>query len=155
MEYKSNTIRNAIDSFRHFLEDKTGRLHSQPAYPPKLVYYFLNMYRNFLTIQDVKSRGVGDLNTVVTKPCIAFEEVDQVECPCAPVSGCTFYKSKYPIPEIIGGKPVSVTTVDGSRTYDYIKWQDFRDKLRSFLPADRVQEYYTIKTLDNKQYMYL
>ena len=50
---------------------------------------------------------------------------------------------------------MSVTTVDGSRTYDYIKWQDFRDKLRSFLPADRVQEYYTIKTLDNKQYMYL
>lgn len=154
-DYKINTIRDAVSYFRHFMEDASGRLHRQMAYPPKLIYYLITIYNNAISAEDKKVVGSDDISIIVTKPCILFNEIDVVECPCAPASGCTFYKSVDPIPDIIGGKPIAVTTVDGSHSYDYVNWQDFKIKLKSRLLVERVQPYYTIRTINNETYIYL
>lgn len=151
---KQNTIRDAVDAFRIFLEDKTGRLHSQLAYPYKLIYYFLNIYRNAATIDYTKKRGIKDLNIPITLPCVELEEIDVVECPCAPAKGCTFYKSKHPLPEMVGGKPLAVTSLDGYVSYSFLNWFDFKSRLDSRLEPERTQPYYTFKLINGKKHFY-
>lgn len=149
------SIRDSIDSFRHFLEDKTGRLHRQLAYPPKLIYYFLNMFTAAVNLEYKRKKGIADNNLVLTIPCLSLIEVDIVECPCAPKKGCSFYKSIFPLPRLVDGKPISVTSADGFVSYDYLEWFDFKDKLNSRLLPDTTRPYYTLKIINNQQHIYL
>lgn len=149
------SIRDSVDSFRHFLEDRTGRLHRQLAYPPKLIYYFLNMFTAAVNLEYKRKKGVEDNNLVLTIPCVSLIDVDIVECPCAPKKGCSFYKSIHPLPRLVDGKPISVTSADGFVSYDYLEWFDFKDKLNSRLYPDTVRPYYTLKIINNQQHIYL
>lgn len=150
-----SSIRNIIDAFKHFLEDGGGRASRVIAYPPKYMYYLINMYNNRLTAEFNKMNNGSDISTNRTLTCVDFEEIDVVECPCAPYKGCTFYKSLYPIPEIVGIFPTSVTTVDGSISYDYVDWYNIETKVKSRLAPERVGSYYTFKTIGDDMHLYL
>lgn len=151
------TIRDAVSAFSHFFEDITGRPSSSMRYPPKLIYYFLKMYRNAAAYSDQRlgSGNNYDLNTEMTIPCVELIKVDQIECPCAPASGCYFLKSKYPLPRMRNGIPNSVTMLKQHKTqqnygiFTYVDWYRFEDKLNGRLSGQALSPYFTMKNIVN------
>lgn len=164
-QYNDNgrSIRHAVESFRHFMEDRTGRPSSSMIYPPKLIYYFLKMYRNKVSYEDkfIKARSDMDLNIELTIPCVELEKVDQVECPCAPASGCEFFKSVHPLPKMLKGVPNSVTLLKQSRhqnnygIFTFVDWYNFEDKINGRIKAQARQPYYTMKNINSKRHLYV
>lgn len=157
------TIRANIDAFLHFLEDRTGRTSSTMIFPPKLIYYFLHMYRNKVTYEDkyIKAKSGQDLNIELTLPCIALKKIDMVECPCAPASGCYFFKSTHPIPKILSGLPNNVSLVHLTKNqknygiFTYVDWYNFEDKINSRITAQANQPYYTMKNINSDRHLYV
>ncbi len=157
------SIRHAVEGFRVFLETKDGRPHSSIRYPPKLIYYFLKTYRNKVSFEDrfIKSRSNQDLNIELTIPCIELEKVDLVECPCAPASGCYFFKSVEKIPKMLNGIPNAVSLVhqnDNQKNYGaftYVDWYNFKDKINSRLKAQAKAPYFTMKNINSKRHLYV
>lgn len=156
-----NTIRHAVESFRNFVEDRTGRASSNTfAWPPKLIYYYLNMFRNEVSFaNNLNNSMMGmDEGVKLTIPCAELVEVDVTsECPCAPTKGVTWLKSKHPIPKSLTGIPLEVTTIDeGSTSFTYIPWNQFEDRVvNSRLEAQRVQPYFTIRNIDSSSNIYI
>lgn len=155
-----NTVRHAIESFRVFMEDRTGRPSSNTfAWPPKLIYYYLNMFRNVVSFEDnLKESMLGiDEGIILTLPCVELEEVDVTsDCPCAPAKGCTWLRTKHTLPKSLSGIPHSVLTIDGSTNFDYVQWTQFEDKVvNSRLAAQRVQPYFTVKNIKSDHRLYL
>lgn len=157
------TIRHAVESFRHFMEDRGGRPSSSMAYPPKLIYYFLNMYKNKVSYEDRYLTGKldKDLNIELTIPCVELEKADMVECPCAPASGCVFFKSVHPLPRMNNGVPHSVTLIKkeiGQTDYGvftFVDWYNFEDKIGSRVEAQRTQPYFTMKNINSSRHLYV
>lgn len=157
------TIRAAVESFRHFMEDRTGRPSSSMIYPPKLIYYFLKMYRNKVSYEDryIKARSNIDLNIELTIPCVELMKVDQVECPCSPPSGCEFFKSVHPLPKMLNGIPNSVTLMkqhssqNNYGTFTYVDWYNFEDKINGRFKAQAVQPYFTMKNINSNRHLYV
>lgn len=152
------TVREAIQSFISYVEDASGRTSDELRFPPRLVYEHLNMSRNNILYKDrlIKSRfGVSDETIIQTLPCVELEEVDQVECPCAPASGKYFFKSKYPIPRMLGTVPLSVSSVLGNISFNHVRWYNLQDKVTSSLKPDREQPYYTFKVIDSDFHLYV
>lgn len=157
------TIRHAVDAFRLFMEDVSGRPSSSVKYPPKLIYYFLKMYRNKVSYEDrlAKSMSNVDVNIELTLPCVELIKVDQVECPCAPASGCFFLKSRHPLPKMINGIPDSVTLVKKNKhqknygVFTFVDWYNFEDKINSRIKAQATQPYYTVKNINSNRHLYI
>lgn len=154
---KINTIRDAVDAFRIFVEDRTGRPSDDFAYPPKLIYYLIQNYRNYIVFEDTKAKAKNkdDLSLILTLPCVEVREVDVIECPCAPAKGCTFYKSVHPIPKMITGLPLSVTSLDGLVSYDHVLWSQFKEKTSSRVEAQNREPKYTFRSINNKNHLYV
>lgn len=153
-----STIRSVVDAFRIFAEDRSGKPTDDFAYPPKLIYYLIRNYRNAIVADDMKKkvRTGEDVSLILTLPCVKVRELDQIsECPCAPPKGCTFYKSVFPMPRMIGGLPISVTSIDGYVKYDYVSWSQFKEKTTSRVAAQNREPKYTIRTIHNKVYLYV
>lgn len=157
------TIRHAVEAFRHFMEDRTGRPSSSMIYPPKLIYYFLKMYRNKVSYEDkyIKAKSDMDLNIELTIPCVELEKVDQIECPCAPASGCEFFKSVHPLPKLLNGMPTSVTLLKQHSSqknygiFTYVDWYNFEDKINGRFKAQARQPYYTMKNINSNRHLYV
>ena len=154
------TIRHAIEAFRSFLEDRSGRVSSDFAYPPKLIYYFLKMFRNRVSYEDITSKSQYDLNIELTIPCVSLKKADMVECPCAPASGCEFLKSVHPLPKMLNGIPNSVTLLKKGPTnnygiFTYVDWYVFEDKINSRIPGQAKQLYYTVKNINSRRHLYV
>lgn len=154
---KSSTIREAVDAFKSFLENRMGVPTDDFAYPSKLIYYLVRNVRNALVYDDIKKKTTfgEDQSLLTTLPCVLVKEVDVIECPCAPPKGCTFYKTVVPIPKMIGGLPISVTSLDGIISYDYVIWSQFKEKTSSRVMAQNLEPKYTIRTIKNKTYIYV
>jgi hypothetical protein len=155
-----NTVRHAVESFRMFMEDRTGRPSSNTfAWPPKLVYYYLNMFRNAVSYEKRLGDSMSNLDEgiLLTIPCIELQEVDVTsECPCAPAKGCTWLKSVHPIPKSISGVPHSVLTIDGSTSFDYVQWTQFEDKVvNARLEAQKIQPSFTVRNINSAHHIYL
>ena len=141
------TIRDAVEAFRHFFEDVSGRPSSSMAYPPKLIYYFLKMYKNKVSYEDkyIKSKTSSGINVELTIPCVELIKVDQVECPCAPASGCQFFKSKHPLPKMMNGMLNAVTLIKQHSSqknygiFTFVDWYSFEDKINSRIKAQAYQ----------------
>lgn len=152
------TVREVIQSFISYVEDATGRTSADLRFPPKLVYHHLNMVRNSILYKSRLERsrfGVTDETIIQTIPCVELEEVDQVECPCAPGSGKYFFKSKFKIPRILGSTPLSVSSILGNIQFNHIRWYNMEDKINSSFKADSEQPYYTFKTIDTDSHLYV
>lgn len=127
-------------------------------YPPKLIYYFLLLNKNLALSSDRykkfnAKRNDGLLQTI---PCVELIEVDLAsDCPCAPASGCTWMKSKHPIPELLSGSYEFVSTLTGKDTFDGVKWGAFDTKLQSRMPQQRAGLYYTTRKIGNNIHLYI
>lgn len=163
MNQNIKSIRHAVEAFKIFFEDRTGRPSSSMIYPSKLIYFFLKMYRNKVSYEDryIKARSNEDLNVELTIPCVSLEEVDQVECPCAPASGCSFFKSTHPLPRMLNGMPNSVTLIkkDGKQknygAFTYVDWYNFEDKINGRVRAQATQPYFTMKNINSQRHLYV
>lgn len=104
-----------------------------------------------------------DEGVVQTLPCIELRKADQIECPCAPPSGCYFLKSLHPLPKMLDGLPLSVTTLlpdchnceKEIREFDYVRWYNMQYKINSRIEAQSRGLYYTIKDIDMDRHLYV
>lgn len=161
----SSTIRDAVDAFLHFYEDRTGRPSQTMVYPPKLIYYYLNIYHKRVLFLEKRERSQHNVDEGIlqTLPCVELRKVDQVELPFAPPSGCHFLKSLYPLPKMLDGLPHSVTTLvpdcrncdQEVREFDYVRWANMQYKAISRLPAQAQGLYYTVKDVDMITHLYV
>lgn len=145
-----NTIRNIVDAFRIYLSDRTGRPSQSISVPNKLIYFeFIGALAKVLS--GVEKSEQKQMSPTI---CMDMEEVDIVECPCAPASGCEYMKSMKEIPTIIG-LPLDVSTSDSGNTSTYLDWSNFKHKINSRVLAERNGRYYTLKTIGGEQHLYV
>lgn len=87
-------------------------------------------------------------STQQTIGCIAMSEAPVEECPCAPPSGCTWFKTDLPLPQFIGDL-LSVTSIGGNlkelEHYTYRDWTSVKYSLKSRVKAERERGYYCIR----------
>lgn len=149
------TKREVIQGFRDFAAGR-GMLSDDNTLSPRLVLYHLKSMRARLIYERRISKGrtLSKYN-VQTIPCIPLIEIDQAECPCTPKSGCTFLRTKYPIPRPIGDLIVSISSVGGDITYSPVRWDKFKTKLNSRIKANRSNAYYTFKDTGDGTHIYV
>ena len=145
------TNREIISNFRN-LTDKT-HISDDSGWSTRLVFRHLLKYRSLLLSE--KKRANRKLNTDNYQTiCVPLEEVDVVDYPSVPPSGCTWLKSVLPIPKVIQGY-LSVMSLANNETFDYIRWQDIEDKQYSRKPAVTKESFFTEKVTDNGTFIYI
>ena len=146
------TARQAIDTFL-----TTYNLDSFVSDDTDFSEYYL--YDRLLAsrsavVEQLISRGEDIPEDMVqVLPCVEFIEVDRQECPCAPASGCFWMKTLEPLPETIHIR--SVTDTLANKMFEFVRWDLFRFKLSSRIPAHRKGAYYTKRDTGNGTYLYL
>ncbi len=146
--------RQIIQSFIHLLTDRGGPVSSDSSLSEELLYYHILRFRARLLTQKLRERGYSlSKFNYQTISCIPLDEVDLSECPCAPLSGCTWRKTRYPIPSII--KLQSVTSITGNIKYDYLQWDNFEDLKNSRIDAEKRTPYYSFKNTGEGTHLYL
>lgn len=160
-----DTVRHVINAFRHYAEDRSGRTNDDLSMPNLLVYYYLNMYRQTESAKLARNLGAIGMGagTVHTIPCMELEKLDVIDSPFVPPTGCYFLKSKYPLPVMMDGLPITVTTVapdckncDGEiREFTYVEWQNFQYKVNSRIHGQSGELYYTVKNEGNISHLYI
>lgn len=149
------TNRDVINGWLEMATEKQGKLSQDKPWSHRLIYYYLIMYRSRLLWDKKQKKLPISRNTFATIKCIEMETIDMNECPCIPPSGCMFLKSKENIPIDITGIYNSVTSILGNKTYEYIRWDEFEEKLNSRFKAERERPYYTIKGYGGLSYLYI
>lgn len=149
------TNREVINAFIEMVSDRQGEISQDKEWSFRLIFYYLKMYRTRL-LWDKKNKKLPIArSTYATLKCIELEPVDMNECPCIPASGCIFLKSVHSIPNDVTGVYQSVTSILGNKTYEYLRWDEFEDRLKSRFPHERTKPYYTIKSFGELSYLYI
>ncbi len=142
-------VNHILAQFENWAQDATGLSAADNGWFPA------SIYEQFLAsratdILEVLTKEKSTVNKFVqqTLGCIEFEETPVEECPCAPPSGCTWFKSSRPLPNIIGDM-IAVTAIGGNleklEHYTYCDWQAVKFRLNSRIPAERTRGYYCIR----------
>lgn len=155
--FLKTTIREIIAAFSHAVEEKTGRPFTEFKWPNRLIYFHLINQRAEIYYQVRKQNDIDgsyeDYNEVL--PCVAMKEVDMVECPCAPASGCTFMKSVLPMPKMLGGlQKAVVTTLEGANGYNYVDWALFKYRINNRIAAFNKSWLFTRQVIENEEWLY-
>lgn len=139
---------------RDQISDASNMPQSTAVFSDRLVYEALRSSR--ASLLERKSRDRQSLNheNYQTISCIPLEEVDVVECPCAPRSGCTFRVTEWDIPTPLG-KFFSVSSIDGSITYSYVEWDKFSRKINGRRAKTSNSAYFTTKNTKRGIRLYL
>lgn len=143
------TVREFLANFENWCIDLTG------APPADNGYYSGAIYESFLSaratlVQAEQIKDLSSLNKFVVQNvgCIKLQEVRVEECPCAPPSGCTWFRTEIPIPLPIGDLH-SVTSIGGNleelQHFTYRPWHTIKFSLNARNPAERTRGYYTVK----------
>jgi len=154
--FLDTTIRDVIASFSQSVEEKTGRPFADFKWPPRLIYFHLTNMRHEIIYQTRRQNQMEGNYEDYTEvlPCVLMKEVDIVECPCAPASGCTFMKVVKPLPKFLGGRPSLVTTLTGFEKYDYVEWSMFKYRVNNRIEALNKNFLFTQQTIDNVDWIY-
>lgn len=157
-----DTIKSTVDAFRHFAADRSGVVNVDSSWTNRVIYYYIEMYRHREEYMWQLEQGrIYDERIIDQEydvlPCIELEEVDQAsECPCSPASGCTFLRSKHPLPEMVmRDNHITVTDVLGNTQFNYVKWFNFSRKLRGRKAAQSGYTYFTFKHINDETYLYI
>ena len=145
-------IRDAIYDFRQNVVSATGDTSDETDYSDKQIYMRLIMSRSAI-VKSMLDRGMKlseEFYQVI--PCIQLKEVDIVECPTAPASGCMWLKSDCPIPDYLTIQSVSSHL---GKAYSYSRWDKLKIKMRGRLPSAPTESYYTLRTIDDKTWLYI
>jgi hypothetical protein len=146
----SLTNREVIASFREWIGDTSGLIGQSNPMSQRLLLRHLLYYRAPLLAAKVNSGDNSYRKARQTTQCMSLEKVDMAMCPCAPLSGCEWLRTKLRIPDTIG-EVISVTSIDGDIDYDYRNWDDVRNKFNSRHAAIRESATFT----ERDGYIYL
>lgn len=149
------TIKQAIDGFLEMVSERQGKVSQDSQWSYRLIYSYLLQFRARILSERKAKKYPHSRHNIQTIPCIKLKKVDMNECPCIPASGCVFLKSAYPIPRSATNNYLSVTSILGNKTYDYLRWDSFEDVLNSKNKAERVKPYYTIKSFGKESHLYV
>ncbi len=125
--------------------------------------FWVHEVRSMLISQAIgKRQDISDI-WVQSIPCLELVEVDVVESPFVPATGCYFLKGKHPIPTMLEGLPIQVTTVAPDckncdkeiREFTYVPWPNFQYAVNSRIEAQNNSLYYTIKNYGSKTDLYI
>lgn len=146
------TLREAIQEYRHFVESMTGDNSDDTMSSDLAVYNKLRTARSVVLDTVIGSGGMLTEEHYQTLRCVELEEEDIVQCPSIPESGCTWLKSTCDIPKTISIK--SVTTHLGKQ-FSYVRWDKIKEKVNGRLPSSRTDKIYTLRTIEDKVYLYV
>lgn len=153
-----DTIRTHISFVKTLIEDPSLQPQHTIAYTNKMIYFSLLIAKDSYAYETRINPNIkyktGDTEYFI--PCFPMNEVEVVECPCEPVSGCTWMKSKWPLPDFKGNKLVMVSplNVGHSDDYGFVEWDDLYDLRRSRRP-DRLTQKYTIRNISGQKFLYI
>src|SRR5690554_4993675 len=94
----NTTNKEVIRFLRNRLSSNDNRTESTTPFSDRLVYEALRSSRARLINEKIRAREPISLDNYQTIGCIPINEVDVVECPCAPKSGCTFMVTEFDLP---------------------------------------------------------
>src|SRR5690606_30429433 len=153
-----DTIRTHISFIKTLIEDPSLQPQHTISYTNKMLYFALMIAKDShayeLRINPNIKYKLKDTEYFI--PCFPMKEVEIVECPCAPVSGCTWMKSVWPLPDFKGNKlsMVSPANVGHSDGYGFVEWDSIYD-LRNSRREGRLNEKYSIRNVAGQKYLYV
>lgn len=111
----ATTIGSAISRVRNIIK----AVRTDAFLTDRFIYSLIIKYADLYIKQELEKKRIQALYPLFrTLPCIDLIEVDKVEACCDIESGCTFYRTKDELPEILlslfGPLIRSVTSIDGS-----------------------------------------
>ena len=138
------TLREHVDQFLHFVEDRNGFINDDLSLSKKAVAMSLLFFRSKILkrLHQEKKLTSADYQNL---PCVELIQVDPMKCPCQPPSGCIWLESKEIIPNFIAIN--SVTSTVGRRTFETKKWNKFEDSLGGRGTMGE-SDYYTFRVVD-------
>lgn len=145
---------DVIRFLRGSLSSLNNKAESTTPFSDRLVYEALRSSRASLLFQKQSANLYLNQDNYQTIKCIPLREVDTVDCPCVPKSGCTFRASTIDIPTPIG-KFYSVTSIDGSINYAYVPWDRFKFKLNDRYTSTTDTAFFTTKNTKEGVRLYL
>lgn len=93
---------------------------------PRHIYSVLVPNRAKLLVQKINKRQRINQSIYQTVPCVELVKALPYECPCVPPLGCTIYRTKYQLPELLSGHTKhaiqSVTSLVGDIIYSETSW---------------------------------
>lgn len=143
------TVNEMLSQFENWSQDKSGLSAADNGWFPGAIYGQFLAARASDILEEWR-RDPTTVNKFVqqTIGCIEFEEVRVEECPCAPPSGCTWYRSTLPVPSIIG-EVIALTAIGGNlqklQHFQYTDWTDVKWRLMSRIPAERTLGRYCLR----------
>ncbi len=137
------TFRTAVESFLTYVGDYSGRLSDENGWSPQSIVHKLLESRTMAIMRAKKEFGEISQSMRQVIDCIEMIEVDQVECPCAPPSGCMWLKSKNPIPNPIILDFVS--DVKGDSVFTKTTWDQVKYIKHSRIRSKRTRRHYLLR----------
>lgn len=146
------TIRDLIHDFRQLVQSATGDTSDDLDFSDREIYFRYVLTRA-LIVKQLLERGIKlSEEFFQTLTCIELEDVDRVECPFIPASGCVWLKSKCPIPDHIMLQ--SVGTHLGT-SFSYVRWDKIESKNKGRLPSAKKDRFYSFRTIGKDTYIYI
>ncbi len=145
-------IREAINDYRFWVESFTGDSSDDTLTSEYAVYNRLITSRATVLKQMLAEGKKLTEEVYQTLLCIELEEVDRVECPFIPASGCYWLKSTCSIPEVVTMQSISTHLGEG---YSYVRWDKIKEKVNGRLKSAATDTFYSLRTIKDKVYLYI
>jgi hypothetical protein len=141
------TLREFVAPLESLPQDKSMSPPSEGAWLLSAIYDQILLVRS-AAIQEIEDPFGTAKFSEQTIGCLEMEEVPTEECPCAPPSGCKWFRTILDVPEpILDYK--AVTSIGGNlgnlTIYTYRDWYQIQFSLHARLEAERERPYYTKK----------
>lgn len=146
------TNRDAIYEYRQFVESITGDTSDDTISSELAIYNTLRTSRSVVLHIAVDRGEKLSEEHFQTLTCIELEEVDRVECPFIPASGCVWLRSTCEIPNFISVQSVSTQLGD---SYSYVRWDKVSGKVGGRLKSSQKEKFYSLRTIKDKVYLYI
>lgn len=147
------TYRDTVEYYKHPPMDVSGYESDDLGWADlMIIQHILDVRTTELKRQDRIGFDL-DKHNQQTLPCIKLEEVDKVDNPCAPPTGCIWLKSTEVLPRMI--KMISVTSIDGNINFNSVDWTKFKYKKSSRIKSNKSKKYYTTKDTGDGTFLYV
>jgi hypothetical protein len=150
------TNRDWIDLIMIPTEDYSLQPQAAQAATPMLIYDYLTIAKNSVVYQleDAKQAGaLADIDSIWI-PCVKLKKLDKNECPCNPSSGCYWFRTVDPLPEM-HGDVIAVATTKIDKKIQYTAWDDIEDNKDSYSPLFNTAKSYTFRRSIDGLHLYL
>lgn len=134
-----NLIELVKTSYNRGVASDDSRLSS------RYIYTKILAARNRLITQQARKNQKISQWSYQTLPCVELVKAPMHECPCLPPAGCTIYKMKFALPQLLTDLDIhliqSVTTVDGSVEFNEVTWTEKKNNKGNRYTASKADYY--------------